>query len=88
MLKVINRFKAICIHWLLYTVYATTFHDAHDSDAVNISYFIYIWQNLLVDIPKEFQAQIVTVTATSYGQNCHAMSAQPLFYKTLLFAVF
>jgi hypothetical protein len=73
MLKVINHFKAICIHCLLYTVYATTSHDAHNSDAEN---FVYIWQNLLVGIPKEVQAQIGTVIATSYGQNCHAMPCQ------------
>jgi hypothetical protein len=81
MLKIINHFKAICIHCLLYTIYATTFHDAHNSDAENISHFIHIWWNLLVGIPKEVQAQIGTVTATSYGQNCHAMAAQPLFTK-------
>jgi len=96
MLKVINHFKAMCFRCLFYTIFATTFYDAHNSDAENISHFIYIWQNLLVGIPKKVQAQIGTVTATSYGQNCHAtpchtmpchtmpchaMSAQLLFTK-------
>ena len=81
MLKVINHFKAMGIHCLHCTIYATTFHDAHNSNTDSVSHFIHIWQNLLAGFPKEVQTQIGTVIPASYGQNCHAMSAQPLFAK-------
>jgi hypothetical protein len=64
---------------LLYTVYATTFHDAQNSDTENVSHFINTWQKLLAGLPKEIPAQSGTFTPMSGKQDCHVMSAKPYF---------
>jgi len=87
MLKVINHFKAICIHCLLHTIYAATFHNTHNLDAENISHFIHIWRNLLVAFPKKSKHKLVLSLPHRMDRN--AMPCQhSLFLQNFTFAVF